>query len=94
VATYQLSGHGVQSLSGGVTGLHIDLTTLNPVGSHGRAYPINLYDQLLLRAGDGVHWGPSTPIDAEAAWVKLPGGTTIIAFAFLNGASADVTELF
>lgn len=94
MSTYSLSGTGTQALSSNVGALHVHVTTMPSNAGNGVANPANYYGIALIRAGDGTAWFTPKPVDATDTWIGLPVGTTEIGYSFLDGAAANVTEVF
>jgi hypothetical protein len=93
VATYDLSGRGVQALSNGVTALHVDILA-EPLGPQlGEALPPNHFHVALLRFGDGTGWWRTTPVEGGPQWMGVPTGTVQLGYACQHQASIRVTEI-
>ncbi len=93
MATYSLSGSGVQALSANVTALHVSITTLPAVAGFGRANPAAYYDVGLLRFGDGTgYWAPF-PVHGGPEWFGVPPGTTHLGYGLIGAAVISVVEV-
>jgi len=94
MATYTLSGTGIQSLSASVVALTLTVTTLPAASGNGGANPADYYGLGTLRAGNPTaFWEPFTIVGGPQ-WIPLPYGSTRLGYAFLNGAAASVVEVF
>lgn len=92
MASYSLSGSGVQVLTAGTTQLYVVITTRSYPARDGQANPVNRFDQGLIRPGvDGFYY-PTIPIDADQQIIDLPAGTTEIGYALLFGGVIRVGE--
>lgn len=94
MASYSLSGSGVQALGSGVGALHTHFASAPANANQGHANPTNYYGVALLRVGDGTAWMPSFPLDAQDQWIALPNGTTEIGYAIFGGITITATEVF
>jgi len=94
VATYTLSGSGVQTLNANVGALHVHFGTIPTSASIGHANPSNYYGLALIRAGDGTGYFPTIALDSADQWLGLPVGTTQIGYAIMGGVSITVTVVF
>jgi hypothetical protein len=92
MSTYDLSGSGVQALTGGTTRLFLAVTAFPPGVTTGRALPLNYYDVGLLRIGVTGFVGPAFSVDAESMFVDLPSGADSLGYALFAGATVTVRE--
>jgi hypothetical protein len=65
LASYQLAGSGVQSVSIGANRFFVHVDAFPQVFGQGRAIPPNYYDIGLLRFGYQGAFTPAKPIDAR-----------------------------
>lgn len=93
MSTYSLSGSGIQTLTANTTALHIDVTTVPGEAGTGRSNPTAHYDIGLIRFGDATGFWAPIPIVGGPQWQGVPIGTTRIGYAFLHGATADISEV-
>lgn len=93
MATYSLSGTGVQALSANVTAAHITVTTTPTNSGHGSANPTNLYHVALLRFGDATGYFDAVPVVGGPQWLAVPAGTTRLGYACQNGAVISFAEV-
>jgi|SRR5215831_13418334 len=93
MATWALTGNGVQNLSAGTGALHVTITSLPPGTTSGTGNPVNHYDVALFRFGDGTGYFDAVPIVGGPHWVVLPAGTTQVGYACADGAALSVTEV-
>lgn len=94
MATYSLSGTGVQALSAAVVALHISITTVPLGASFGSAYPADYYHVGLLRPGDGTGYMEWTPVIGGPQWMPLPSGTTHLGYSLFGSGVISVVEVF
>lgn len=92
MATYTLSGTGIQSLTSGTARLFVEITTYPGGYSFGRAEPANLYDIGLLRLGVGAFFYPAEPIDAGNMVIDLPSGVTQLGYNLFGDTAISVGE--
>jgi hypothetical protein len=93
MATYTLSGSGVQALTAGTTALHVHISTFPVDFGMGTANPSNWFHIGQLRPGDGTTFWRAWPIDATDAWFGLFNGVTQIGYALTGPAVITVTEV-
>lgn len=93
MATYSLSGSGVQSLSAGTTALHVTVTTPPAVVGSGYANPTDLYGVGFLRVGDGTGYWTPYPILGGPQWLSVPTQATQLGYALLGFAVVSVAEV-
>ena len=92
MATYDLSGSGVQALTSGTTRLFLAVTAFPPGVTTGRAMPLNYYDVGLLRVGISGYVGPAFAVDAQNMWIDLPAGADSIGYALFFDSTVQLTE--
>jgi hypothetical protein len=93
MATYSLSGAGVQALSAGVTAAHVTITTTPTNVGSGSANPANYYHIALLRFGDATGYFDAVPVVGGPQWLAVPVGTTRLGYACQNGAVISFAEV-
>lgn len=93
MATYSLSGTGVQALSANVTAAHVTITTTPSNSRVGTANPANLYDVCLLRFGDATGYFDAVPVVGGPQWLAVPLGATRCAYACKGGAVISFAEV-
>jgi hypothetical protein len=93
MATYTLSGSGVQALSSNVTALHITISTLPASAGPGSANPVNYYDVGVLRFGDATGYFDAVPVVGGPQWASVPVGVTRVGYALQPGAMVSVAEV-
>jgi hypothetical protein len=93
VATYALTGSGVQALTAGTTRVAVDVTTPLTGSAFGQASPTNYFHLGLLRPGVGTGYAPVHAIDAAHIFVDLPAGATSLGYALFHGTAISVTEV-
>lgn len=93
MATYSLSGAGVQALSSNVTALHVDITTVPTNSGQGSANPPNRYHVALLRLGDATGYFDAVPVVGGPQWLAVPSGTTRCGYACQGGAVISLSEV-
>lgn len=93
MSTYSLSGTGIQTLSAGVTAVHITITTTPTNSRLGTANPPNLYDVCLLRFGDATGFFDAVPVVGGPQWLAVPSGATRCAYACKGGAVISLQEV-
>lgn len=93
MASYTLTGSGVQALTPGTAALYLQATTLDPVVGMGRATPANLFGLGMVRAGNPYGFAPMVPLDCADFWFILPAGTTRLGYTILADSEVTATEL-
>ena len=94
MATYTLSGSGTQTLSAGVTALHVTISSLPEGAGSGGASPLDYYGIGTLRPGNATaFWEPFT-ICGGPQWMPVPYGSTRLGYALAQNAEASVAEVF
>lgn len=93
MATYALTGSGVQALSTNVTALHVTVTTTPPAAGVGTANPANGYNVGLLRFGDGIGFFDATQIVGGPQWLAVPSGTTQLGYSVQPGGAISAAEV-
>ncbi len=94
MASYSLSGSGIQTLSAGVVAFHVTITTppINP--GNGGANPVDYYGIGFLRPGDAAAFWDPFAISGGPQWLPCPFGTTRVGYSLLNGAVILLAEVF
>lgn len=92
MATYTLTGTGVQVLTGGTTRLFITVIAYPPKYGFGRANPENLYDIGQLRLGITDFYYPVQSIDAVQMVMDVPPDVTELGYSLFGPASITVAE--
>lgn len=93
MASYSLSGTGVQALSAGVTALHVTISTLPAQPILGTANPGNYGGVAMLRLGDGTGFFQALPVEGGPQWLAVPNGCTQLGYAVQPGAAISVAEV-
>jgi hypothetical protein len=94
MATFSLSGIGIETLSAGVGALHCHVDTYPPRYGSGSANPESLYKVGQVRAGNASAWWRVQPIDAEDCWIGIPVGSTRLGYAMDESTEVTCTEVF
>jgi hypothetical protein len=82
VATYSLSGTGIQTLTADTTSIYLTITTL-PIGTEaGAAHPLDYYDVGQIRLGDATGFFDAIVVVGGPQWIGLPIGCTRVGYAF------------
>jgi hypothetical protein len=82
VATYSLSGTGIQTLTANTTSIYLTITTL-PIGTEaGAAHPPDYYDVGQIRLGDATGFFDAIVVVGGPQWIGLPIGCTRVGYAF------------
>jgi len=92
MASYTLTGTGIQSLTLGLTRLFISVTIRSARWSTGFANPPNLYHIGLLRLQVSGASYPAIPIDADLMALDVPSGTTSIGYELVAPAEIVIYE--
>lgn len=92
MATYTLTGFGVQALTSGTTRLFVEVTTYPPDYSIGRAQPADLYGVGLLRLGVGAFFYPKLGVDAGNMVIDVPAGVTQLGYNLFGDTAISVGE--
>lgn len=91
MATYTLSGTGVQAISSPGS-LAITITVGGGSAQIGTANPANLYHVGLLRIGNTHGYGPAVPIDAVNMLLPCINGATLLGYALTTGITITAEE--
>ena len=94
MATYSLSGSGTQTLTTGVTALHVTISTLPAGAGHGLASPTDYWGIGSLRPGNATAFWEPFVICGGPQWLAVPFGTTRLGYAFADTAVVSVAEVF
>lgn len=93
MATYSLSGSGVQALSANVTALHVTITTSPANAGAGGGNPAIAYGIATLRMGDATGYFDAVPVVGGPQWLAVPAGTTRIGYDLAGAAVLSVEEV-
>jgi hypothetical protein len=93
MATFALSGSGVQTLSANVTAAHVTITTPSSTQGNGRANPADAYGCALLRFGDATGFFAPVTVAGGPQWLAVPTGATRVGYACLDGAALSLQEV-
>ncbi len=92
MATYHLSGAGVQGLTSGTLKLFVTVDTFPLVYTVGRATPPNYYGIGLLRLGEHGAYYAAVPIDATDMVMLVPFGADVLGFSLFDRVNITVVE--
>lgn len=92
MAVYDLSGNGVQALTSGTSRLFVQITSLPPSYSTGRANPVNYFDVGLIRLGEGAAFYRPVALDGDQIIIDCPPGSDKFGYALFATTTATVSE--
>ena len=92
MATYDLTGWGVQALTPGVARIFVEVLVYPASTQAGQARPTNYYHIGLLRQGVQGAYGPVVPIDASEIFLDLYDGVTDLGYSLFGTGAIRVTE--
>jgi hypothetical protein len=93
MATYNLSGQGIQTLTVRTTQLQVTVTVLGSGYSIGEAFPANYFRIGSIRIGSGGFYGRPQYIDALECLILVPDNSDTFGYALLSGSHISVTEV-
>jgi hypothetical protein len=93
MATYTVTGRGIQPLNTNLAGLHVRQLATSLDATIGNANPANYFHAGLLRLGNSYGWRETRPVDAIDMWLDVPSGTTRIGYEVGSGGQISIEEV-
>ena len=92
MATYSLSGSGIQAITPGTARIYVLVDFIRPDAENGLAAPVNYYHIGLLRAGTSGFYSRVIPVDGENIYADIPTDTDSIGYALFGGSTIVLSE--
>jgi len=92
MATFNLAGQGVQSLTPGTVHLQVTITVFGSGYSVGQANPANFFHLGLFRFGTSGFFRPAVPLDAQQMLLDVPPGADTLGYSLLTQTEVTVVE--
>lgn len=93
MATYSLTGSGVQTLTPGTGALYVSITTLPTAAGKGGANPDDYYGIGFIRPANAIAFWEPFSICGGPQWLPLPSGSTRFGYVLNGGAVASAVEV-